>query len=215
MLLEKERKLITEYGLKLVEKGLTRGTGGNLSIRNRKENLMAISPSGIPYDEVSPEDIVVMNLNGDIVEGENKPSSEYELHKIIYNNREIINSVIHTHPIYATTISCLNKDIPAVHYLIAFAGDKVPCAKYATFGTNKLAKNVNKALGSNYKAALLANHGLITIGEDIKEALEISEMVEFTAEIYYRTETMGNPTILNKRQMKQVLNKFDEYGQSR
>src|SRR6056297_3197013 len=212
MLLHKERQLITEYGKKLIEKGLTKGTGGNLSIYNRKEGLIAISPSGIPYEEIKLKDIVIIDLEGNIVEGDHKPSSEKDLHRLLYQKREDINSIIHTHPIYSTTIACLNQEIPTVHYLVAYSGDKVPCAKYATFGSKKLAKNVYKAMGKEYKACLMANHGLITVGYNIKEALEITEMIEYIAEIYYRAKTMEKPKLLNNKQLKQVLNKFADYN---
>ncbi len=211
MLLHKERKLITEYGLKLIEKDLTKGTGGNLSIYNRKENLIAISPSGISYEDIDLEDIVIINPEGKVIEGDNKPSSELDLHLLLYQKRNDINAIIHTHPTYATTIACLNQEIPPVHYLVAYAGEKVPCAKYAAFGTKKLAKNVYKAMGKNYNASLMANHGLITVGYNIKEALATTEMVEYTAEIYYNAKTMGEPKILNKKQINEVMNKFEEY----
>ena len=211
MLLKKERKLITEYGLKLIDKDLTRGTGGNLSIYNREEDLIAISPSGISYEEINLEDIVIINPEGKVVKGDHKPSSELDLHLLLFQKRNDINAIIHTHPTYATTIACLNQEIPPVHYLVAYAGDKVPCAKYAAFGSKKLAKNVSKAMGKNYNASLMANHGLITVGYNIKEALATTEMVEYTAEIYYHTKAIGEPKILNKKQMNEVMNKFDDY----
>ncbi len=211
MLLEKERQLITKYGNKLIKQGLTRQTGGNLSIFNRDESLMAISPSAIPYSEISAEKVVVVDLNKKKIEGDNKPSSEYELHRIIYEKRKKINSVIHTHPTYATTIACLKEEIPAIHYLIAFAGFKVPCARYARFGTKKLAKNVYKAMGSKYNAVLLANHGLLSAGKDIQHALTISEMVEFCAELYYRTKAAGEPELLSKKQIKKVIENLQDY----
>lgn len=211
MLLNKERQFIKEYGLKLLEKGLTRGTGGNLSIFNREKNLIAISPSAISYKEINIDDIVVMNLEGEKVEGKQKPSTEFQLHRIIYKKRKDVNAVIHTHPTYSTTIACLNEEIPPVHYLIAYSGYKVPCAKYAAFGSKKLAKNVYKAMGNKYNAALMANHGLITVGEDIKTALTVTEMVEYCAELYYQSKNTGNPKILSKKQMKKVINKFEDY----
>ena len=211
MLLKKERKLITEYGLKLIDKDLTRGTGGNLSIYNREEDLIAISPSGISYEEINLEDIVIINPEGKVVKGDHKPSSELDLHLLLFQKRNDINAIIHTHPTYATTIACLNQEIPPVHYLVAYAGDKVPCAKYAAFGSKKLAKNVYKTMGQNYNASLMANHGLITVGYNIEEALATTEMVEYTAEIYYHTKAIGEPKILNKKQMNEVMNKFDDY----
>ncbi|MFW6311165.1 MAG: L-fuculose-phosphate aldolase [Nanoarchaeota archaeon] len=211
MLLNKERQFIKEYGLKLLEMDLTSGTGGNLSIYNRKKKLMAISPSAIPYKDIDIDDIVIMNLEGEKIEGKQKPSTEFQLHRIIYKNRKDVNAVIHTHPIYTTTIACLNEEIPSVHYLVAYSGYKVPCAKYAAFGSEKLAKNVYKAMGNKYNASLMANHGLITVGEDIKKALIVTEMVEYCAELYYRTKNQGEPNILSRKQMKRVINKFEDY----
>ena len=211
MLLQKERKNIVEYGLKLKEKGLVKLTGGNLSIYNRKENLIAISPSGIPYEDIKLEDVVIIDPIGKIVEGNKKPSTEYKIHTKIYNNLDDINSVVHTHPIYSTTISCMKEEIPPIHYLVAYSGKKVPCAKYAPFGTKQLAKNTMKAIGKNHKAVLLSNHGLVTIGQDIKEALTINEIIEYVAQIYYRTKSCNNPQPLNKKQIKDAINKIEAY----
>ena len=211
MLLIKERQFIKEYGLKLLEKGLTKATGGNLSIYNRKENLIAISPSAISYKKINIEDIVIMNLEGEKVESNKKPSTEFQLHRIIYKNIKNVNAVIHTHPTYSTTIACLNEEIPPVHYLIAYSGYKVPCANYAAFGSKKLAKNVYKAMGKKYNAVLMANHGLITVGENIEKALNVSEVVEYCAELYYRTKNFSEPKILSKKQMKKVINNFEDY----
>ena len=211
MLLQKERKKIVEYGLKLKEKNLVKLTGGNLSIFNRKKNLIAISPSGMPYEDIRLEDIVIIDPNGNILEGKRKPSTEYKIHTSIYNSLSEINSVIHTHPTFCTTISCMKEEIPPIHYLIAYAGQKVPCAKYATFGTKQLAKNTVKALGKKFKAVLLANHGLVTIGEDINEALNITEIIEYVAEIYYRTKSCNNSKPLSKKQIRIALNRIEDY----
>ena len=124
MLLEKERKKIVKYGKKLIESGLTKGTGGNISIYNEEENLMAISPSGIDYFETEPEDVTVLDLDGNIVDGDRKPSSEYPMHKIFYEKRDDIKAVVHAHSMYSTTISTLRWDIPALSYLVPFGGGK-------------------------------------------------------------------------------------------
>jgi len=105
----------------------------------------------------------------------------------------------------------MKEEIPPIHYLIAYAGQKVPCAKYASFGTKQLAKNTLKALGNKYKAVLLANHGLVTVGEDIKEALNITEIIEYVAEIYYRTKACNNPNPLSKKQIKDSINRIEGY----
>ncbi|ACL69717.1 L-fuculose-phosphate aldolase [Halothermothrix orenii] len=213
MLLEKERKQIVEYGKKLIDSGLTRGTGGNISIFNFEKKLMAISPTGIEYFDTSPEDVVVMNLNGKIVEGSKKPSSEYRMHLIFYKNRNDVGAVVHTHSIYAATIASLRWELPPVHYMIAVAGNKVPCAEYASFGTEELATNAFKSVGETYNATLLANHGLIALGKNISEAFKVAEEIEFTAEVYYRAKAIGEPVILPEEEMKVMLNKFKTYGQ--
>ncbi len=213
MLLKKERELVAEYGRKLIETGLTTGTGGNISIYNEKEGLMAIKPSGIEYFKIKAEDIVIMDLSGNKVEGDKKPSSEYNMHRIFYQNRGDVRAVVHTHSTYSTTISCLNEEIPAVHYLVAFSGEKVPCAKYATFGTPQLAENAYKAMGKKYNATLLANHGLLAVGNNIATAFATAEEIEFCAELYYRTKAVGEPVILSPEEMKLMNEKFKNYGQ--
>lgn len=213
MILQKERELIVQYGKKLIESGLTTGTGGNLSIFNQQEKLMAISPSGIDYFETTPEDVVVMDLNGKIVDGDKKPSSECSMHSIFYQKREDVKAIIHTHSIYSTTIASLNWELPAVHYLVAFSGKKVPCAKYASFGTKELAENAYAAMGKNYNATLLANHGLLAVANNIATAFATAEEIEFSAEVYYRTKCIGDPVILPEAEMELMIEKFKTYGQ--
>lgn len=212
MILREERELVVEYGKKLITSGLTKGTGGNLSIYNREKELMAISPSGIDYFQTRPEDVVVLNLKGEKIDGGKDPSSEYEMHKIFYEKRRDINAIIHTHTIYATTIACLNWDLPPVHYLIALAGPDVKCAKYATFGTRELAENAFQAM-ENRKAVLLANHGLLAGAEDLANAFNITEEIEYCAELYYRTKSIGEPVVLTDGEMEIMAEKFKSYGQ--
>lgn len=212
MLLENERIEIVEYGKKIITSGLTKGTGGNLSIFEREKGLMAISPSGIDYFDIRPEDIVIMDKDGRIIEGDKKPSSEYELHKIFYERRTDIDAIIHTHTMYATTISCLNWDLPAVHYMIAVAGQNIRCADYATFGTKELAENAYIAMEYR-RAVLLANHGLLAGAQTLANAFNITEEVEYVAELYYRTKAIGNPVILSDEEMAVMDVKFKSYGQ--
>lgn len=212
MKLEKERIEIVKYGRRLVDSKLTKGTGGNLSVFNRAEQLMAISPSGMDYYETQPEDVVVLNLAGEIIEGDKKPSSEVDLHRIFYQGRDDLDAIIHTHTIYATTLSCLRWDLPAVHYLIAVAGKNVRCADYATFGTQELAENAFKAM-KDRRAVLLANHGLVAGAETLEKAFSITEEIEYVAELYYRTKGMGEPVILDDEEMAHMAKKFKSYGQ--
>lgn len=212
MLLEKERELIVEYGKKLITSNLTKGTGGNLSIFNREEKLMAISPSGIDYFKIEPKDVVILDLEGNKVDGKRTPSSEYEMHRIFYANRTDIDAIIHTHTIYATTIACLNWDLPPVHYMVALAGPNVRCAEYATYGTKELAENAFKAM-ENRKAVLLANHGLLAGAKNLANAFNITEEIEYCAELYYRTKSIGEPVILPEEEMDLMMEKFKTYGQ--
>lgn len=212
MLLKEERIKIVEYGKKLIQSGLTKGTGGNLSIFNREKNLMAISPSGIDYFETKPEDVVVLNLKGEIVDGDKKPSSELEMHRIFYEKRDDIDAIIHTHTMYATTLSCLRWKLPAVHYILASAGKDIRCAEYATFGTDELADNAFEAMRDR-KAVLLANHGLLAGSKDIADAFSITEDVEYCSELYYRAKSVGEPVILDDEEMNIMVDRFKNYGQ--
>lgn len=212
MILQEERQKIVEYGQKLIKTNLTKGTGGNLSIFNRKENLVAITPSGVDYFKTKPEDIVILDLHGNLVDGDKKPSSETEMHLIFYRRRTDIDAIIHTHTVFATTLSCLNIPLPPVHYLVALAGLDVRCAKYATYGTKALAENAFKAMADRY-AVLLANHGLLAGSKDLFNAFNITEEIEYCSELYYRTKSMGEPIILPEDEMKIMIEKFKTYGQ--
>lgn len=212
MILLEERKEIVEYGKKLITSGLTKGTGGNLSIFNREEKLMAISPSGIDYFETTLEDVVVLDLDGNIIDGNRKPSSESDMHLIFYRKRSDIDAIIHTHTVFATTISCLNITLPPVHYMIALAGLDVRCAEYATYGTKELAENAFEAM-EDRNAVLLANHGLLAGAKDLANAFNITEEIEYCAELYYRAKSIGEPVILPKDEMVTMIEKFKNYGQ--
>lgn len=212
MLLQNERELIIEYGIKLVESELIKGTSGNISIFNREKGLVAITPSGIDYFKISSKDIVILDLKGKIIDGDKKPSSEFQLHKIFYERRQDINAMVHTHSRYATTLACLNWDLPPVHYMVASAGLDVRCAKYATFGSKELAENAYVAM-IDRKAVLLANHGMIAGGQDLNKAFNIAEDVEYCAELYYRSKSIGEPIILTEQEMLNMLEKFKTYGQ--
>lgn len=214
MSMEKERKEIVAYGRKLLESGLTKGTGGNLSLRDETGERFAISPSGIPYEEMSWEDVVVLSLEGEVLEGSRKPSSETEMHRLLYLVRKDIRAVIHSHTVFATTVACLNEALPPVHYMVAVAGLEVPCAPYATFGTRELAENAARTMGEG-KAVLLANHGLLAAGGTLGEAFNITEEVEYVAEIYCRTRSMGTPVILPQEEMVRMLDLFQNYGQGK
>lgn len=211
MILEKERQTIIDIGKRMIDARLTTGTGGNLSIFNRDENLIAIKPSGVPYQTMRPEDVVILDPAGERVDGHLKPSSETKFHLAIYQARPDISAILHSHQVHATTIACMGIELPAVHYLIGWCGDKVPLAPYATFGTQELSDNILSVLG-DYRACLLENHGLITLGSTLHETFEIAEELELVAQIYIQAKSIGLPKLLNKEQMAEVLEKFKTYG---
>lgn len=212
MILEKEREQVIEYSLKLLSEGLTNGTAGNVSIFNREEGVVAISPTGVNYSELTPEMISIVDLEGKLIEGL-KPSSELEMHMILYRNREDVNAVIHTHPVYTTVLACLRQDLPAIDYMIAVTGaTKVRCAEYASYGTKELAENAYKAMGSSL-AVILANHGLTTAGKDIANAFNITVQVEYISNLYIKARNIGEPIILPDNEMNSMLERFKTYGQ--
>lgn len=216
MLMEQERKQIVKYSRLLLTRNLTRGTGGNISIFDRKAGLVAITPSGVEYDAMRCEDIPVCTISGEIVEGSLKPSSETGMHLSMYQAREDFSSVVHTHSTYATVLSCMHEALPAVHYLIGFSGAcEVPCIRYLPFGSEKLACEVGSTFSkmATLKVLLLGNHGLISGGASLDEAFSIAEEIEFVSEIYYRLIVAGKYELLDKDDMVEVMKRFRIYGQ--
>lgn len=213
MLLQKEREDVVKYGRKLITAGLTKGTGGNISILNRELGLMAISPSGIDYFETAADDVVVMDLTGKVVDGRRKASSEHELHRIFYVRRQDIDAVVHTHSVYATVLATLQQPLPASSYLVAYSGLDVRCADYASFGTRELAERTFEAMTDRY-AVLMANHGLLTGSKDILNAFNIAEQIEYCAEVYVKARAIGDPVILDQKEVEKMIVKFgSSYGQ--
>ena len=213
MLLQNEREDVVKYCRKMITAGLTKGTGGNISILNRELGLMAVSPSGIDYFETTAADVVVMDLAGNVVDGRRKPSSEYELHRIFYVRRQDIDAVVHTHSVYATVLATLRQPLPAASYLVAYSGLDVRCAEYASFGTTELAERTFDAMNERF-AVLMANHGLLTGSKDILNAFNIAEQIEYCAEVYVKARAIGDPVILDEKEMKKMIDKFSSsYGQ--
>ncbi len=192
----------------LVELGLNRGASGNASVRDG--DSMLITPSALLVSEMTTDSMVRMDLQGKVLQG-GKPSSEWRFHRDILVSRPEINAVIHTHSTFATTIACLRRDVPAVHYMIALAGgDTIRCTPYSVFGEQELSDHALEALQGR-KACLLGNHGMIALGKDLEDALAVAVEVEFLCEIYWRTLQIGEPHILTSQQMHDVKQKFVEY----
>ena len=190
--------------------GLSFGRSGNVSTRTTQGFL--ITPSGVVYDDLNVEDLVEMDMAGNILSGKLQPSSEWQMHKAIYQAREDVNAIVHVHSPYATGIACTRKPVPAFHYMITIlGGDSVPCAEYATFGTEELAQNVLSALDDRM-ACLLANHGQIALGEDLATAFRYAGEVENLAQQYCISLQAGGPVLLDDEEMKINLEKFKTYG---
>jgi len=203
------RKAIIATALAMNALGINRGKSGNVSARWKDGFL--ITPSGLPYQETSPTDIVFVGKNGNAT-GKRPPSSERRFHYDIYRTRKDAQAVVHAHSSFATTLACLGMDIPAFHYMIAVAGgNSIRCAPYATFGTQELSDQALQAM-SNRKACLLANHGMIAAGDSLKYALALAVEVEALCEQYWRALQIGKPAILSDTEMEAVLEKFKTYG---
>ena len=208
-----EKKELVEYGKKMSSEGLSSGTSGNLSIYLKEEGVVLITPSGIGYFDTKPEDIVAMDLEGNIIEGMRKPSSEWHLHTLFYKNKPEARAVVHTHSKFCTTLSTLRMPIKAVHYVIADAGtNEVPCAPYRRYGTEELAKVAVESAGES-NAVLLANHGIVVCGKNLKSAYGLAKEMEYVAEIQVTAMSVGEPVVLSKEEMDEVLEGFKTYGQ--
>jgi len=196
------KKEIIKYGSLLIEKGLVTGTGGNISVRLSK-NLMMITPSGMAYNQLTPDDLVILDMEGNTVEGSRRPSIEVNMHRAILKARPDINAVIHTHSVYATAIAVTRQDFPPVidTMAIVFEG-AVKTAAYARIGTKELAVNVVEALGKR-PAALLANHGAVGVGKSLSEAFDICELLEASAKTYIYANMIGKPIILAEDVIKE------------
>jgi L-fuculose-phosphate aldolase len=199
----------------LQRKGLLSLTAGNVSVRV-EDTLLAITPTGMPYDEIGPDDIVVCDLDGAVVDGHRRPSSELPFHSAVLRARPDIGAVVHTHSPFATTIAVLGLTIPAVHYVIASLDvTTVPIVPYSTYGSDALADSIVAALGDGGKAALLANHGALALGADLAEAARAAELLEFLAGVYHRALQVGEPVVLPDQEIALVSARHRGYGQPR
>ncbi len=198
--------------LEMSAMGLNQGTSGNISVRFGEG--MLITPTSVPYDDLSPEDIVYVDAHGNAEAGK-IPSSEWRFHLDILKAKPEENVVLHNHAINATAVAILNKEIPAIHYMVAAAGGKViPCAPYATYGTQALSDYAVAAL-QGYKATLLQHHGMITTAKTLEKALWLAQEVEVLAKLYLSIlPIMNPPPLLSDAQIDEVLIKFHGYGLS-
>lgn len=190
--------------------GLSPNRSGNASVRFGTG--MLITPSGCIADRLEPRDMVHVPASGKIARGQRTPSSEWRLHRAIYEARPDARAIVHCHSLNATALACARTPIPAFHYMVALAGGSdIPLAPYATFGTEELGRSVAATLARR-DACLLANHGQIALGDGLEAALELAREVETLAAQYIKARAVGAPALLDEEEMARVLEKFSGYG---
>ena len=184
------------------------GTSGNVSVKLNDSFL--VTPSAIRYDVLEPTHIVEMDMSGQ-PQGRMTPSSEWRFHLDLYRVRPEIGAIVHTHAPHATAVATLRKDVPAFHYYVAAAGGTtIRCAPYATFGTQLLSQHVQRAL-EDRTACLMANHGMVAVGENLEEAMQLALEVEDLCGVYLNALAAGEPHILGDDEMAEVLERFKSY----
>ena len=211
--MSKLKSEVIKYSKKLNKTNLSALRSGNISIRANEKGVEGfyITPSGRKYSSLKPKDIIFVSLKGIFDKKKGKPSSEWRFHQDIYVNKKDAKAIVHAHSTNATAVSTHDRGIPSFHYMVAMAGGHdIKCAKYATFGTRELSKNILKALKGR-KACLIANHGQIAFEENLSKAFELAEEVENLSLQYITSLKLGEPKKLSFKEMKKVLLKAKNY----
>ena len=212
--MKKQRAQVIKFAKKLNITNLSTLRSGNVSIRakEKKVNGFYITPSGTKYSSLKPKDIVFVSLKGRFDKKKGKRSSEWRFHQDIYVNKKGADAIVHAHSTCATAVSTHKKSIPAFHYMVGVAGgNDIKCAKYATFGTRNLSKNILSALKNRY-ACLISNHGQIAFGNNLDSTFELAQEVENICQQYINAIRIGIHKILSKREMNIVLGKLKNYN---
>lgn len=211
MQLPDERAALVDHCLKMQADDLTVGTSGNLSIR--LGDLIAITPSGVNYDDLTPEAICVVDLDGEVVEADLEPSSEVPMHTAVYRATDA-GAVVHTHPLYGTALSVTMDEVPPVHYMIMLLGGPVRVAPYARYGSPELARGSVDAMVDR-TGVLLRNHGATTYGDTIEKAYSRSLYLEWVCRLFHTASQLGKPALLSDEQLEDVAKALGTYGQPR
>jgi len=199
---------VIDYAHRMTEKGLIAGTWGNISVRIPGTDTIAITPSGRDYMTLVPNDIAIVNMNGEWVGGNYKPSSELPLHLAVYRARQDVGALIHTHSIYASACAAARRSIPAIIEDVAMMnGGDIEVAEYAANGSTELAANTVRALGQ-HQSVLLANHGMLGCGSNLKEAMTMCELVEKTARIFIAAQSLGGAVELDRDDVVRMRNQY-------
>jgi L-fuculose-phosphate aldolase len=206
---EAQRREVVRIARKMTADGLVVGTSGNVS--TRCGDLVAVTPSGVDYDEMTVDQIPLVQLDGAVVDGEWKPTSELPMHLGVYARHDV-GAVVHTHSLHATALSLLRDDVPAVHYQLAEFGGGVRVADYATFGSDELADNVSEAL-TGTTACILRHHGTIAVGASLSQAYNRARQLEWLCELWLTARKAGDPRLLDDDELARCAEKFATYGQ--
>lgn len=207
------KRLIVNTGQELYKQKLTIGTWGNISVLDSETGLVYIKPSGMDYNEINLEDVIVANKQGKIIEGFRKPSVEMPMHLSIYNARKDVEAIVHYHPIYSSVLAVTGFSLPGIcEDFVQIVGEKVLCAKYGLPGSEELAENAVASLGER-NAVFLLNHGTLCVGKDVKEAMKVCYVVEKAAHIYILSKNVGKCRIIPEEDIK-VMQDFarNAYG---
>ena len=205
----RKRQAIIDACRRMNALGINQGTSGNISLRH--DEGMLITPTSVPYDLMTPDQIVFMGMDGSFAP-EQRPSSEWRFHLDILRERHEVEAVVHAHPAYCTILAIMGLEIPPIHYMIAAAGgDSIRCAPYATYGTPELSQHALAALEGRH-ACLLAHHGMIAVGPSLARALWLAVEVETLARQYHGCLQFGQPPLLSREEIERVRQKMSGYG---
>jgi len=209
LLYEAERRRVARAALGMLQSGLVANTSGNASLSVGEHVL--ITPSSRPYDALEAADIVVLDRDGNTVDGKLLPSSETPLHLSVYAAEPGVNAIVHTHSVYATAVTTVSDELPAIHYQVADLGGPVPVAPYRTFGTPELAEVVTAALRGR-SAVLMKNHGAVTVGRDLDQALARAVSLEWLAEVYLIAAQSGTPSLIDAAELKRTGQRLEDFA---
>ncbi|MEG6615305.1 class II aldolase/adducin family protein [Peptococcaceae bacterium 1198_IL3148] len=211
---EKAREQVAKFSQKMATMNLVLGTWGNISCHLPEDGLVVITPSGVDYETMRLHKTVVVNMQGEVEEGELKPSSEVKVHLAVYAARPDVRAIVHTHSTYASALAVAREPIPPIlEDMASLIGGEVAVAEYALAGTDLLATNVVSSLGDR-NAVLMASHGIVGVGRDLTEAFNVAMMVERCAHIYTIAKQVGNPHMLGPEDVAFMRNFYlTKYGQ--
>lgn len=208
-LLREERREVVETARRMSGEGLVVGTSGNVSVR--AGDLVAVTPTGVDYDVLTEQDVPVVDLSGEVVEGRLRPTSEMPMHLRACNDHGA-GAVVHTHSLHATALSLLRDDVPAVHYQLGDFGGVVRVAEYATYGSDELARNMSAAMEGR-RGCLLRNHGAVVLGDTLRQAYNRARQLEWLCQLWLTASTAGQPRLIDSAELAVAADKLAGYGQ--